>query len=144
MRDALQPSAELREASRALPARPVRTSPTGPGPGFRISLALAVMALFGVRTLAAATAPPAPAPNHPAPREETALPEAHEGETETPEATFAPMEIPSKALQFKDPAIAALAARIADGSADLRERRAWHELSLLYSPFDQLPPAGWR
>src|SRR5262245_40079329 len=49
-----------------------------------------------------------------------------------------------RALQFKDPAISNLAARIQDGTADLRDRRSWHDLSLLYAPFDALPPVGWR
>src|SRR5207247_2545319 len=51
---------------------------------------------------------------------------------------------PDKATHFKDPSIAALAGRILDGTADLRDRRAWYEISLLYAPFDSLPPAGWR
>src|SRR6185369_9399381 len=49
-----------------------------------------------------------------------------------------------EALHFPDPAIAELAGRIADGTADLRERRAWYLLSLNYAPFTELPPPNWR
>jgi hypothetical protein len=85
------------------------------------------------------------APREPAPpKEQTAPHEDRPGETEEGLGTFAPLPVLEKALRFKDPAVAGLAARIFDGTADLRDRRAWYEMSLLYAPFDTLPPAGWR
>ncbi len=78
------------------------------------------------------------------PREEIAPHEERAGEDEEAGAAFGPLPVPDKALRLKDAAISALAGRILDGSADLRDRRSWHEISLLYAPFDALPPAGWR
>jgi len=98
--------------------------------------------LLGVCLLAGGIA--LAAPQAPAPKEETAPHESREGEDEEVRGTFQPLSVMPKALQFKDPAISTLAARIMDGSADLRDRRSWHEMSLLYAPFDALPPAGWR
>lgn len=78
------------------------------------------------------------------PREETAVPQTLPGETDNDEAVFQPASIPESAIRFADPSIAALAGRILDGTADMRDRRAWYMISLLYAPFDALPPAGWR
>ena len=102
----------------------------------RHPLILGVCLLAGGAVLAATQAP--------APKEETAPHESREGEDEEVRGTFQPLAVMPKALQFKDPAISSLAARIQDGTADLRDRRSWHEMSLLYAPFDALPPAGWR
>jgi len=74
----------------------------------------------------------------------TAPAEEKPGETLDAGSLFPLQVVPERAKQSKDPAIAALAARILDGSADLRDRRAWHFISLLYAPFEALPPAGWR
>ena len=89
---------------------------------------------------AALAAPREPTP----PKAEPAPHEDREGESEEVKGTFPPLAVLDKALRFKDPAISSLAAKIHDGTADLRERRAWYEMSLLYAPFEALPPAGWR
>ena len=102
---------------------------------------LVVISLIG--PLAARIASAAPAEPS-LPREETAVPHDLPGETETDEAVFTPAVVPERALHFQDPSVAALATRIADGSADLRDRREWYAISLLYAPFDALPPSGWR
>src|SRR5207237_5480978 len=67
------------------------------------------------------------------------------GEEEPANPLFFPrLNVPKKALKFSDPAIASLAGRIADGSADLRDRRDWYLFSLEYAPFTALPPLHWR
>src|SRR5262249_47557785 len=78
------------------------------------------------------------------PKAQTAPAEARAGETDEGKGTYFPIPVPDEAIHFKDPAIAALAARILSGDADLRERRAWYAMSLLYAPFASLPPDGWR
>lgn len=78
------------------------------------------------------------------PRAQTAPAEQRAGETDEGEGTYFPVPVPDEAIHFKDPAIASLAARILSGEADLRERRAWYAMSLLYAPFASLPPEGWR
>src|ERR1043165_7324141 len=88
---------------------------------------------------AALAAPPSRTP----PLEQVAPQVDRAGETEEGEGVFTPLPVPGRAMSFKDPAIAGLAARIASGHADLRERRAWYAMSLLYSPFDALPPTSW-
>ena len=70
--------------------------------------------------------------------------EQSEHEAGDPRLHFSRLPVPLEALHFSDPAIAEVAEHIADGTADLRERRAWYLLSLNYAPFAALPPAGWR
>lgn len=82
--------------------------------------------------------------DHFLPKEKTAVPVERPGETDEGEGIFPPLPVPERAVAFKDPAVAALAAKILSGHADLRDRRAWYSISLLYAPFDALPPAGWR
>ena len=67
-----------------------------------------------------------------------------EHETDQPGWQLPRLPVPHEAMSFRDPAIADLAGRIADGTADLRERRAWYLLSLNYAPFTELPPPNWR
>src|SRR5437867_4378238 len=107
-------------------------------PAMALVSALGLVLLLGAGAALAAPADPSP------PREETAVPHDLPGETDNPSAAFEPVLVPDKAAHFKDPSIAALAGRILDGTADLRDRRAWYEISRLYAPFDTLPPAGWR
>src|SRR5437867_5957488 len=78
------------------------------------------------------------------PREEPAAPRERPGESDNLVPAFRPRAVPHRALHFADPAIAALAERVYSGRVDLRDLRAWYEISLLYAPFDSLPPAGWR
>ena len=99
---------------------------------------LLTVALAGFGTTLAA--PPSPIP----PREESALPVTRAGEADDGEGFFPPLPVPDRAKTFKDPAVAGLAARMVSGQADLRERRSWYAMSLLYAPFDTLPPTGWR
>src|SRR5262245_46791484 len=97
--------------------------------------------LAGIQFLTAAILAAGPASallaaeKEPLPREEIAPHEERVGEDEEVGAEFGPLPVPDKALRLKDPAISALAGRILDGSADLRDRRSWHEISLLYAPF---------
>lgn len=77
-------------------------------------------------------------------RAEAAPAEEKPGETLDAGSAFPLLSLPERAKQFKDPAVAALAARIQDGTADMRDRRAWHFINLLYTPFESLPPEGWR
>lgn len=97
-------------------------------------------ALSLLAMLAAQAAPPDRVP----PRVERAVPQEREGESEEAGGILGVLPVPERALKFQDPAIAALASRIADGSADLRDRRAWYAISLLYAPFQSLPPLSWR
>jgi len=99
---------------------------------------LLILALVGCGT--ALAAPPSPVP----PKEETAVPLERPGETDEGEGAFPALPVPQRAVQFSDPAVSGLAAKILTGNADLRDRRAWYAISLLYSPFEALPPAGWR
>lgn len=93
--------------------------------------------------LAFGTALAAP-PNRNLPKEETAPQVERAGETDEGEGVFPPLPVPERATSFKDPAVAALAAKIVSGTADLRERRSWYAINLMYAPFDAVPPAGWR
>ncbi len=99
---------------------------------------LAMAAFLALAPALAAPADPTP------PREETAPPVERAGETDAGENVFPPMRVPERATGFPDPVVADIAAKIASGHADLRERRAWYMINLLYAPFDHLPPAGWR
>lgn len=99
---------------------------------------LAACAILGAGSVLGAPVDPTP------PKAETALPEDRPGETDNDIASFEPLKVPERAISFKDPAIAGLASRIADGTADMRDRRAWHMISLLYAPFETLPPPEWR
>lgn len=103
---------------------------------FVLVLALIVL---GVGVGAAIATPP---PKSPPPT--PAIPQAIPGETEPAGALLPPLPVPEGAVRFKDPSVAALAARVLDGTADLRDLRAWYLTSLRYAPFDSLPPAGWR
>src|SRR5437867_5881927 len=78
------------------------------------------------------------------PREEPAAARERPGESDNLVPAFPPRAVPHRALHVADPAIAALAERVYSGRADLRDLRAWYEISLLYAPFDALPPADWR
>lgn len=78
------------------------------------------------------------------PPPETAIPEERPGETEDATIVYRPQPVPDLALQSPDPVVRSLAGRIHDGSADLRDRRSWYLISMLYAPFTSLPPAGWR
>jgi immune inhibitor InhA-like protein len=97
-----------------------------------------MLGLFVGGAALAAPQPPASLPGKPAPHEDRA------GETEEVKGAFPPLPVLEKALRFKDPAISTLAGKIFDGTADLRDRRAWYEMSLLYAPFESLPPPNWR
>jgi Immune inhibitor A peptidase M6 len=101
----------------------------------RIILALG---LVGYGT--ALAAPPNPVP----PREEPAGQAERAGESDDGVGVLPALPVPQSAVKFKDPAVAALAAKILTGQADLRDRRAWYSIGLLYAPFDALPPADWR
>jgi outer membrane protein assembly factor BamB len=59
---------------------------------------------------------------------------------------FPPLAVPGEALTHPDENFARLSRKIADGTANLIERREWYELRKLYAPFtaDALPPADWR
>lgn len=81
-----------------------------------------------------APAPAAAEPKHPDP----------DHETDRPGWRLPAHPVARQALRFQDPAVAELAGKIADGSADMIERRAWHMLALNYAPFTDLPPAHWR
>jgi hypothetical protein len=75
---------------------------------------------------------------------EAAERESRPGEDEETSLVFKALPVPDRALKLADPSVSALAGRILDGTADLRDRRAWYGISLLYSPFESLPPMGWR
>src|SRR5580765_5700825 len=97
--------------------------------------------VLGVGILISSAALAAPAVP---PREEAAPPIERPGETDDGHAIYPPLRIPEKAARFADPTVSDLAAKLASGSADLRDRRAWYMINLLYAPFDVAPPASWR